>query len=88
MAPVIDQPSYAISVQEDSEGNPWMGLVIQTSSMSFTVFLADRTSFREVAAKLHDGIMKAGREMNKPKIFVADGALPGKLNGHITKGRG
>jgi hypothetical protein len=79
----IDQPVYGIVINEDQEGNPWMGLLVQTSSVSLTVYLADPQNYREVARKLHDGIIRAGKDMNTltKKLIVADGPLP-SANGH------
>ena len=79
---VIDRPTYAVVVNEDSEGNLWTGLLIQSSSVSMTVFLCDGLNYRQVANQMHENIMEAGKEMTRPRIIAAKGSLNSNGKAH------
>ena len=68
-----DRPAYGVCVQPDTEGKLWMGLTIQSGSMSVTTYLCRSENYEEVARELHKGIMEAGRQMRKAEREAASG---------------
>jgi len=85
----MDMPEYALSVQPDTLGKLWMGLVITTSSITQTIFLCRSNNYEETAQKLHKGIMEAGRQMRRAEsgLVAVNGAGDIDAVVQIAKGR-
>lgn len=78
------RPAYGICVQPDTTGKLWMGLTIQSESVSLTSYLCRSDNYEEVARELHKGIMEAGREMRKAEREAASGLVIAKGEGDIN----
>ena len=79
-----DRPAYGVCVQPDTEGKLWMGMTIQSGSISITAYLCRSANYEEVARELHKGIMEAGRQMRKAEREAASGLVVAKGEGDIN----
>lgn len=78
MAINIDIPKYGIAVNQDQENKLFGTLMVETSSVRLEFFLFRSDNYQDVARKLHDKIMQAGKDMKRAEsgLVVAEGPLP------------
>lgn len=77
----MDIPQIGIVVQNypDDENRKFIGLQILTEASVYQVFLCDAADYVNAAKLVHEKIMEAGRQANKPQRRLIE--VKGTLNG-------
>jgi hypothetical protein len=85
----VDEPNYAIVINQDSAGKHWLGIHVQTTSMQGVFFLCRADTYEEVAREFHAKIMDAGRQARRADIglVIVDGDKANAISREAKRGQ-